>query len=129
MTARDLGTGKMQSVRITSSSGLTEDEIQRMIAEAESAKDTDKIKRELADVKGNAEGLIYTTEKSLEEYGHVLSADDSNDIKAYLVELKAILDGNDVEGIRESIKKLEAASHKMAEAMYAEAADSMGEEA
>ena len=129
VTARDLGTGKQQSVRITSSSGLTEDEIQRMIAEAESAKDTDKLKRELADVKGNAEGLIYTTEKSLEEYGHVLSELDANDIKAYLSELKGQLEGSDVEAIRESIKKLEAASHKMAEAMYAEAAENLGEEA
>jgi molecular chaperone DnaK len=129
VTARDLGTGKQQSVRITSSSGLTEDEIQRMISEAESAKDTDKLKRELADVKGNAEGLIYTTEKSLEEYGHVLSEVDANDIRAYLVELKGMLDGSDVEMIRESIKKLEAASHKMAEAMYAEAAENLGDEA
>jgi molecular chaperone DnaK len=129
VTARDLGTGKQQSVRITSSSGLTEDEIQRMIAEAETAKDTDKVKRELADVKGNAEGLIYTAEKSLEEYGHVLSPEDVNDIQAYLTELKAQLEGQNVEAIRESIKKLEAASHKMAEAMYAEAAESLGEEA
>src|SRR5262249_18973635 len=92
VTARDLGTGKQQSVRITSSSGLTEEEIQRMISEAESAKDTDKLKRELADAKGNAEGLIYTTEKSLEEYGHVLSEEDANDIRAYLTDLKAILE-------------------------------------
>jgi molecular chaperone DnaK len=100
-----------------------------MIAEAETAKDTDKLKRELADVKGNAEGLIYTTEKSLEEYGHVLSEVDANDIRAYLVELKGQIEGDDVEVIRESIKKLEAASHKMAEAMYAEAAENLGEEA
>ena len=127
VTAKDLGTGKTQSVRITSSSGLTEDEIQRMIAEAETAKDTDKQKRELADVRGNAEGLIYTTEKSLEEYGHVLSQEDLDDIKAFLVELKGVMEGSDVPTIKDSIKKLEAASHRMAEAMYAEAASSMGE--
>jgi molecular chaperone DnaK len=128
VTAKDLGTGKTQSVRITSSSGLTEDEIQRMIAEAETAKDTDKQKRELADVRGNAEGLIYTTEKSLEEYGHVLSQEDRDDIKAFLVELKGIMEGSDVSAIKDSIKKLEAASHRMAEAMYSEAASSMGTE-
>ncbi len=128
VTAKDLGTGKQQSVRITSSSGLTEAEIQRMITEAESAKDTDKSKRELADVRGNAEGLIYTAEKSLEEYGHVLSDQDRDDIQAYLVELKSVMEGSDIEAMKESIKKLEAASHRMAEAMYAEAAESMGGE-
>jgi molecular chaperone DnaK len=116
-------------VRITSSSGLTEDEIQRMINEAETAKDTDRAKRELADVKGNAEGLIYTTEKSLEEYGHVLTEQDNADIRAYLVELKAVVEGEDLVVIKEAIKKLEAASHRMAEAMYAEASESLGEEA
>ncbi len=126
VTARDLGTGKQQSVRITSSSGLTEDEIQRMINEAEAAKDTDREKRDIADAKGNAEGLIYTTEKSLEEYGHVLTEEDANDIRAYLTELKGVLEGDDIEVIKESIKKLETASHRMAEAMYAEAADSLG---
>ncbi len=128
VTAKDLGTGKQQSVRITSSSGLTEAEIQRMVDEAESAKDSDKSKRELADVRGNAEGLIYTAEKSLEEYGHVLSDQDRDDIQAYLAELKGVMEGSDVEAMRESIKKLEAASHRMAEAMYAEAAESMGGE-
>ena len=127
VTAKDLGTGKQQSVRITSSSGLSESEIQRMIGEAETAKDTDKSKRELADVRGNAEGLIYTAEKSLEEYGHVLSEQDREDIAAYLAELKQVMEGSDIEAMRESIKKLEAASHRMAEAMYAEAAESMGE--
>ncbi len=127
VTAKDLGTGKQQSVRITSSSGLSESEIQRMIGEAESAKDTDKSKRELADVRGNAEGLIYTAEKSLEEYGHVLTDQDREDIAAYLAELKQVMEGSDIDAMRESIKKLEAASHRMAEAMYAEAAESMGE--
>jgi molecular chaperone DnaK len=129
VTARDLGTGKQQSVRITSSSGLTEEEIQRMIAEAEASRGADARKRELADVRGNAEGLIYTTEKSLEEYGHVLSDQDRNDIAAFLAELKAVVEGNDVHAIKEAIKRLEAASHKMAEAMYSEAAEALGDDA
>jgi molecular chaperone DnaK len=129
VTARDLGTGKQQSVRITSSSGLTEDEIQRMIAEAEASRSSDAAKRALADIRGNGEGLIYTTEKSLEEYGHVLSEQDRNDIQTFLTELKAIIDGNDANAIKDAIKRLEASSHKMAEAMYSEAADAMGEEA
>jgi molecular chaperone DnaK len=129
VTARDLGTGKQQSVRITSSSGLTEDEIQRMIAEAEASRSSDASKRALADIRGNGEGLIYTTEKSLEEYGHVLGDQDRADIQTFLTELKAIIDGNDANGIKDAIKRLEAASHKMAEAMYSEAADALGEDA
>ena len=129
VTARDLGTGKPQSVRITSSSGLNEDEIQRMIAEAEASRSSDAVKRELADARGNAEGLIYTSEKSLEEYGHVLSDQDRQDISVFLGELKKIMDSSDVTGIKAAIKRLEAASHKMAEAMYSEAADALGDDA
>ena len=129
VTARDLGTGKQQSVRITSSSGLNEDEIQRMIAEAEASRSSDAVKRELADARGNAEGLIYTSEKSLEEYGHVLSDQDRQDISVFLGELKKIMDSSDVSGIKAAIKRLEAASHKMAEAMYSEAADALGDDA
>ena len=129
VTARDLGTGKQQSVRITSSSGLNEDEIQRMIAEAEASRSSDAVKRELADARGNAEGLIYTSEKSLEEYGHVLSDQDRQDISVFLGELKKIMDSSDVTGIKAAIKRLEAASHKMAEAMYSEAADALGDDA
>ncbi|MFZ9885889.1 MAG: molecular chaperone DnaK [Myxococcota bacterium] len=123
--AKDLGTGKQQSVRITSSSGLSEDEVQAMIAEAEEARSDDLKKRELADVKQNAEGLIYTTEKALEEYGHVLEDQDKADIEAYLDELKEALMGSDIAGVKVAIQNLEAVSHKMAEAMYAEASESL----
>ena len=129
VTARDLGTGKQQSVRITSSSGLTEDEIQRMIADAEASRSSDSVKRELADVRGNAEGLIYTAEKSLEEYGHVLGDQDRQDIVVFLEDLKRIIETNDVNGIKEAIKRLESASHKMAEAMYSEASDALSDDA
>lgn len=127
--AKDLGTGKQQSVRITSSSGLTEEEVQRMVAEAESARDIDASKRELANVRNNAEGLIYTTDKSLEEYGHVLSVADVEEIRLQLRELQTLVDGNDIESIRDSIKRLEAVSHRIAEAMYAEAAQALDDDA
>ncbi|MCP4504520.1 MAG: molecular chaperone DnaK [Deltaproteobacteria bacterium] len=128
VSAKDLGTGKQQSVRITSSSGLSEDEIQRMIAAAESSRDDDMAKKELADVRGNAEGLIYTTEKSLEEYGHVLEESDNADIALYLGELKAAIAKENIENIRTTISQLEVVSHKMAEAMYQEAYESMDDE-
>ena len=84
-------------------------------------------KRELADVRQNAEGLIYTTEKSIEEYGHVLDEDDKGDIETYLVTLRGMLASDDVEALREAIQDLESVSHKMAEAMYAEAAEALEE--
>ena len=119
---QDLGTGKAQSVRITSNSGLTEVEIKRMIDEAEKSKDEDAKKKLMADVRNNAEGLIYTTEKSLEEYGHVLTPQDVEDIKADLENLKRQLEINDYDAIKEALTRLEGSSHRIAEAMYAEAA-------
>src|SRR5208282_4313907 len=68
VSAKDLGTGKQQAIRITASSGLTEVEIQRMIGDAQKHEGEDKSKKELAELRNNADGLIYTTEKSLEEY-------------------------------------------------------------
>jgi molecular chaperone DnaK len=87
VSAKDLGTGKQQSIRIVASSGLTEQEIQKMIAEAESHKSADKKKKELADAKNSADGLIYTTEKALEEYATLLPAKDMAEIK---VDLEAL---------------------------------------
>ncbi|MBN2362203.1 MAG: molecular chaperone DnaK [Deltaproteobacteria bacterium] len=122
VAAKDLGTGKQQSIRIVSSSGLNQQEIERMIKEAESSKDDDRRKRTLADMKNNAEGLIYTTEKSIDEYAHVLTAEDVKEIKEDLQHLKAILDADNQDQIKAAITRLEQSSHKIAEAMYAEAA-------
>jgi molecular chaperone DnaK len=128
VAAKDLGTGKQQSVRITSSSGLTEAEVNAALAAAEQNAQEDVRKKELADVRGNAEGLIYATEKSAEEYGHILDAQDSEDVKTYLVELKATLEQSDPSVIRQAILRLESVSHKFAEAMYADAANALGDE-
>src|SRR5512135_1008421 len=84
VSAKDLGTGKVQNIRITASSGLTEEEIQRMVKDAEANKVDDVKKKELADLRNNADGLIYTTEKSLEEYGSALKPEDIEEIRADL---------------------------------------------
>ncbi len=91
VSAKDLGTGKQQAVRVVSNSGLSEPEIQRMVLDAQTNAADDKHKRELADLRNNADGLIYTTEKSLEEYGHVLTPKDVDEIQADLETLKEIL--------------------------------------
>src|SRR5512136_1298652 len=91
VSAKDLGTGKQQQIRITASSGLSEVEIERMIKDAEANRTEDARKKELADLKNNAEGLIYTTEKSLEEYASALKAEDLGEIRADLEALREVL--------------------------------------
>jgi molecular chaperone DnaK len=118
VSAKDLGTGKQQSIRIVASSGLTEQEIQRMIAEAESNKSTDKKKKELADIKNNADGLIYTTEKALEEYSTLLPPKDMAEIRADLEALKTVYQSDDVAKIRASVQRLEGSAYRIADALY-----------
>jgi molecular chaperone DnaK len=120
VSAKDLGTGKKQEIRITASSGLTEEEIQRMVRDAEANRADDKTKRELADLRNNAEGLIYTTEKSLEEYASALKPEDLGEIKADLEALKGVLSGPDAGAIKEALARLEGSAYRIADAIYAQ---------
>ncbi|HSD21419.1 MAG TPA: molecular chaperone DnaK [Anaeromyxobacter sp.] len=120
VSAKDLGTGKQQQIRITGSSGLTEQEIQRMIRDAEANRADDVVKKELADLKNNAEGLVYTTEKSLEEYASALGADDLAEINADLDVLKGVLQGGDAAAIKEALTRLEGSAYRIADAIYAQ---------
>src|SRR4051812_38170964 len=120
VSAKDLGTGKQQSIRIVASSGLTEQEIQRMVAEAESNKSADKKKKELADVKNNADGLIYTTEKALEEYATLLPAKDMAEIRADLEALKGIVAGEELPKIKAAVQRLEGSAYRIADALYSQ---------
>ena len=118
VSAKDLGTGKQQSIRIVASSGLTEQEIQRMIAEAESNKANDKKKKELADLKNNADGLIYTTDKALEEYSTLLPPKDMAEIRADLEALRTVYQTDDVAKIRAAVQRLEGSAYRIADALY-----------
>jgi molecular chaperone DnaK len=120
VSAKDLGTGKTQQIRITASSGLSEAEIQRMIKDADANKTDDKKKKELADLKNNAEGLVYTTEKSLEEYASALKLEDLEEIRADLEALQAALPSNDPGGIKEALVRLEGSAYRIADAIYAQ---------
>jgi molecular chaperone DnaK len=126
VSAKDLGTGKQQQIKIIASSGLTETEIERMVQEAETSKGDDVRKKELADLRNMADGLIYTTEKSLEEYSSMLSEDDIADIKEDLAAVKAVYESNDVDKIKAALQRLEGSSHRIAEAMYKEALEEDG---
>jgi len=124
VSAKDLGTGKSQQIRITASSGLSEAEIDRMIKEAESNKGDDRKKKELADLKNNAEGLIYTTEKSIEEYASALRPEDLEEIKADLEVLKGALPSDDPVAIKEALVRLEGSAYRIADAIYAQQGNS-----
>jgi molecular chaperone DnaK len=121
VSAKDLGTGKQQQIRIVASSGLSEQEIQRMVKEAEDKAEDDRKKKDLADLRNMADGLIYTTEKSLEEYASYLKPEEVKEIKDDLAALKRVYESTDVEKIRAAVSRLEGSAHRIAEAMYAEA--------
>src|SRR5216683_745115 len=123
VSAKDLGTGKEQKISITGSSGLTEQEIQKMIAEAESHKSADKKKKELADAKNSADGLIYTTEKALEEYATLLPAKDMAEIRADLEALKAVAGNEDLPKLKAAIQRLEGSAYRIADALYSQGDD------
>ncbi len=118
VSAKDLGTGKEQHIQITSSSGLSEEEINKMVKDAEANAESDKKKREAIDVKNEADSMVYQTEKALKEYGDKVSADDKAKIEAACKELKDALTGDNTEDIKAKTEALKQASYKMAEEMY-----------
>jgi len=127
VSAKDLGTGKEQSIRITASSGLSEEEIERMVKEAEAHESEDKKKRALIEARNQADGLIYTTEKALSEHGDKVEAGTKTEIETALESLKGVLDGDDAEVINQKAEELAKASHKLAEIMYQQAQAEGGE--
>lgn len=121
VSAKDLGTGKEQSIQITASSGLSSEEIERMVKEAESHANEDKKKRELIEARNQADGLIYTTEKALKEHSEKVDSQTKGNIESALAELKTAMEGSDPAEIQKKSEALAQASHKLAESMYADA--------
>jgi molecular chaperone DnaK len=127
VSAKDLGTGKEQSIKITASSGLGKDEIDRMVKEAQSHSEEDKKRRELAEARNQADSLIYSTEKNLNEHGDKISEDDKNRIKDAITSLRKAMEGNEASAINSAAQTLTTASHKLAEEMYKKASASAGQ--
>jgi molecular chaperone DnaK len=121
VSAKDLGTGNQQQIRIEGGSGLSEEEVQRMVTEAEAHRDEAHKLRELADAKNQAESLVYQTERSLKEHRDKLEESDASTIEGRVMELKQALETDDVGEIRAKTEALTEASHKLAEAVYAQA--------
>jgi len=121
VSAKDLGTGKEQSIRITASSGLSKEEIDKMVRDAEAHASEDKQKRELIEARNHADSLIYSTEKSLKEFGDKIDAADKQKIEDGVAALKKAMEANDAAAIKTATDELTQASHKLAEAVYAKA--------
>jgi len=121
VSAKDLGTGKEQAIKITSSSGLSDSEVERMVQEAEQYADDDKKRRESAELRNQAETLLYSTEKTMGELGDKLPEADKEKITAVSEQLRKSLEGEDPEAIRSDIEALTQASHKLAELLYSQA--------
>ncbi len=127
VSAKDLATNKEQKIRIESSSGLSEDDIDRMVKEGESHAQEDQAKKKEIEVRNNADSLIYATEKTLREHGDKVGGDEKSAIESAIGELRSTLEGSDVAAIEAAMEKLQTASHKLAEAMYqASAAEGAG---
>lgn len=120
VSAKDTGTGKEQSIRITASSGLSEDEINNLVKEAESHAEEDKKKQKLIEARNHADTLIYTTEKSLRDLGENIDAELKADIESKAEALKKAMEGDDEAEIRKATDELSQASHKLAEKLYSQ---------
>ena len=128
VSAKDLGTGKEQAIRIESSSGLSKDDVEKMVKESELHAEEDRKKRELSEAKNQADALLYSTEKSLKDYGDKVGEDEKKKIQETVDKLKEALKGDDLEIIKKAQEEVSAASHKLAEEIYKEAAAKQAEE-
>ena len=122
VSAKDLGTGKEQKIRIESSSGLSDADINRMVKDAELHADEDKKKRELAEERNKLDSLIYEAEKSLREYGDKLDASEKEKLQKEIEAARSVLDSGDADKLKAATESLTQAAHKLAELVYKEAA-------
>lgn len=121
VSAKDLGTNKEQSIRITASSGLSEEEIEKMKQDAEDHAEEDKKRKELVDARNNADGLMHASKKSLKDLGDKVDAETKANVEKEIENVKKVVEGDDTDAINAAIEELTKASHKLAELMYAQA--------
>ena len=126
VNAKDLATNKEQSIEIKASSGLSDEEIKKMTQQAEEHAEEDKKRRELVDIRNQADQLIYGVEKTLKEHGDKISEDDKTNIEKAMADLREASEGDDIDAIKAKIEVLTQASHKLAQQMYEEAAKEAG---
>ncbi len=124
VSAKDLATQKEQSIKITASSGLSKDEVEKLVRDAQTHTEEDKKRRKAAEAKNQADTLLYQTEKNLKEHGDKISAEDRTKIEEAITALKKAMEGSDPDAIESATQTLTTASHKLAEEMYKKASAS-----
>jgi molecular chaperone DnaK len=127
VSAKDLGTGKEQSIKITASSGLSEEEIKKLVKDADAHAEDDKKKKELIEARNHADALAYSVEKNVKEFGDKVDAAEKAKIEEGIAKVRKAIEGDDLEAIKSAQEELTNASHKLAEAMYAKTAQQPGE--
>ena len=123
VSAKDMATQKEQSIKITASSGLSKEEVEQLVKEAQSHTEEDKKKRELVELKNQADSLIYSTEKNLSDHGDKIGEEEKTNITTAIDSLRKSIEENDLETIKTAIQSLTTASHKLAEEMYKKASE------
>ena len=126
VSAKDLGTGKEQTIRITASSGLSEEEIQKLVKDAEAHAEDDKKKQELIETRNHADALVYSSEKSLADLGDKVDPQLRADIESKSNALKTAMESDDITIIKKAMDELSKASHALAEQLYAQKAQDGG---
>jgi molecular chaperone DnaK len=126
VSAKDLATQKEQSIKITASSGLSKEEVEKLVRDAQSHTEDDKKRRRVAEARNQADSLIYSTEKNLKEHGDKIGEDDKTKITDAITALRKAMEGNEPEAIESATQTLTSASHKLAEEMYKKASASAG---
>ena len=124
VSAKDLATQKEQSIKITASSGLSKEEVEKLVKDAQAHTEDDKKRRKAAEAKNQADNLLYQTEKNLKEHGDKIAAEDKSKIEEAVAALKKAMEGNDPDAIESATQTLTSASHKLAEEMYKKASAS-----
>jgi molecular chaperone DnaK len=128
VSAKDMGTGKQQAITITGHSGLDDKEIDRMVNDAESHSEEDKKRRELVDVKNQADQLVYSLEKLLRENKEKIPAEETNRVQSEIDNTKKAIEGENVDAIKQAMEKLSQASHKLTELMYQQASQQQAQQ-
>jgi molecular chaperone DnaK len=129
VSAQDKATGKEQSIQITASSGLSKEEIDKLIKDAEMHAEEDHKKKELVEARNSADALIYSTEKSIQDLGDKVDSSTKSTVESAVAALKTAMEGEDAPEIKRLSEELTQASHKLAEAMYQQASQAGQEQA
>ncbi|HJR78149.1 MAG TPA: molecular chaperone DnaK [Nitrospiraceae bacterium] len=126
VSAKDLATQKEQSIKITASSGLSKDEVDKLVRDAQTHTEEDKRRRKTAEARNQADSLIYSTEKNLTDHGDKIGEDDKTKIREAIAELRKAMEGDDPDAIERATQTLTTSSHKLAEEMYKKASSAAG---